>query len=129
MTEFEYHALADGANEAIYLSRLLHELQLSTIGVSIGFFEDVVLKNLPTTTMPTEIDLHLQCNNINAIKLAHNLVFHAWSKHIELHHHVYVREHVLEGKLKVTYLRMDNQLAEILDPQRHFPYPHSSSID
>lgn len=34
------------------------------------------------------------CNNENAIKLAKNLVFHAHTKHIEIHYH-FLREKVL----------------------------------
>lgn len=112
-TEAEYRALADGAKEAVHLNRLLQELQLSSIGVSLTCSEDKIIGDLSQASFPTEIDLHLHCDNVSAIKLARNPVFHARSKHIELHHH-YVRERVLAGEIKVDYLRTEEQTADVL---------------
>lgn len=89
-TEADYRALTDGAEEAIYLRCLLQEMELSTAGVYINFSKQLVFDNLSVAFVPTQIDLHLQCNNLNAIKLACNPIFHARSKHIKIHHH-YVR--------------------------------------
>lgn len=75
--------------------------------------EDKIIGDLSQASVPTEIDLHLHCDNVSAIKLARNPVFHARSKHIELHHH-YVRERVLAGEIKVGYLRTEEQTADVL---------------
>lgn len=58
-------------------------------------------------------DLHLHCDNASAIKLAKNPVFHARTKHLEIHHH-FVRERVLEGELRVQHIRTQQQPADIL---------------
>lgn len=95
-TESEYRALSDGVQEAVWLSRLLQELQ--------------VLPSLPTPvchsnedislTLPNSIQLH--CDNQSAIKLARNPVFHARSKHIEIHHH-FVRESLRQRNRSQVY--------------------------
>lgn len=58
-------------------------------------------------------DLHLHCDNMSTIKLAKNPVFHARTKHLEIHHH-FVRERVLEGKLQVQHISTQLQPADIL---------------
>ena len=40
----------------------------------------------------------LYCNNMSSIQLARNPVFHARTKHIEVHYH-FVREKVLAGEI------------------------------
>lgn len=57
--------------------------------------------------------MHLRCNNMSATRLACNVVFHARSKHIELHHH-FVRERILEGDISLDYLRQEDMPANIL---------------
>lgn len=85
--ELEYRAFADGAKEAAYLSRLLSEIQLSETSVSLSCSENQILTDPSTASIPTIVDAHLFCDNTSAIKLTHNSIFHAHSKHIELHHH------------------------------------------
>ncbi|XP_008238972.1 PREDICTED: uncharacterized protein LOC103337585 [Prunus mume] len=46
----------------------------------------------------------LWCDNISAISLAFNLVFHALTRHVEVDYH-YVREKVVRQELDVRYLR------------------------
>lgn len=53
------------------------------------------------------MDTPLQCN-MGAVKLTRNLVFHTRSKHIKIQHH-FVREKVLEGKIKVSYIPTKDQ--------------------
>ena len=69
-TEAEYRGAVVETCEAIWLKRLLKDLQ--------GEVSD------PTT---------IYCDNLNYIQLAKNLVFHARTKHIELHYH-FVRKRV-----------------------------------
>ncbi|KAM0992752.1 hypothetical protein ACFX2A_008619 [Malus domestica] len=54
----------------------------------------------------------LWCDNLSAISLASNPVFHARTKHIELDYH-YIRELVLANLLKVQYVCSQDQLADI----------------
>ena len=39
-------------------------------------------------------------------------MFHARTKHIEVHYH-FIRERVLDGDIDLTYVRTDDQVADI----------------
>ena len=107
-TEAEYKALSDGAQEAVYLRRLLDELQVTTTTiVPVSCKEKEVTDSLPMTKTI------LHCDNQGAIKLAKNPVFHARTKHIEVHYH-FVRERVLGGEISVQYLPTECQPADLL---------------
>jgi hypothetical protein len=54
----------------------------------------------------------LLCDNESAIKIAHNLVLHRNTKHIEIRHH-FILEHVNRGDIDRTYVAMENQLMDI----------------
>ena len=50
-----------------------------------------------------------------------NLVFHARTKHIEVHHH-YIREKVFEGEIEMVPTKTKEQIADILTKSLHgFP--------
>ena len=51
-------------------------------------------------------------DNLNNIQLAKNPIFHAQTKHIEVHYH-FVRECVLSGEVELTYVPTDRQNADI----------------
>jgi hypothetical protein len=75
-TEAEYMATNQASCEALWLCKML-----------VGLF-DVQLR-------PTVI----YCDNQSCIKLSENLVFHDWSKHIEIRYHFihdYVQREVVE---------------------------------
>jgi hypothetical protein len=88
--------------EAIWLRRLLKDLQ-----------EEV--------SDPTVI----YSDNLSSIQLAKNPVFHARTKHIEVHY-LFVRERVLSGEVELQYVLTDRQKADIftkplgLDKLRQF---------
>ena len=44
--------------------------------------------------------------------LASNLVYHACSKHIEVHYH-FIREMVLAGKIDLHHVKAEDQVADI----------------
>ena len=46
----------------------------------------------------------IYCNNLSIIQLAKNPVFHAQTKHIEVHYH-FVRKRVLFDEVELTYVR------------------------
>ena len=54
----------------------------------------------------------LYCDNMSSIQLANNPVFHARTKHIEVHYH-YVREKVLAGDIDLVYVSTQEQVADI----------------
>ncbi|KAL0540025.1 hypothetical protein IC582_024253 [Cucumis melo] len=89
-TEAEYCSLATTTANLYWIRQLLCDLHVS-------------LKTSPT----------LWCDNVSAISLAHNPVFHARTKHIEIYYH-FVREKVLCKDIFIHYISSNNQLADIL---------------
>ncbi|XP_021833784.1 uncharacterized protein LOC110773568 [Prunus avium] len=88
-TEAEYRSLAITAAELTWICKVLTD---------IGF-------SLHSTPL-------LWCDNISAISLASNPVFHARTKHVELDYH-YIRELVLSKALTVRYVCSQDQIADI----------------
>ena len=76
-TKEEYKAMFGATCEAVQLRRIL---------------EDIGEKK----TKPTKV----YCDNQRAIKLAHNPVYHARTKHIELQHH-FIREKIESKEIKL----------------------------
>jgi hypothetical protein len=54
----------------------------------------------------------ISCDNQSAIKLSNNPIFHAITKHIEVHHH-YIQEQVQNGSMKITHVPSQDQIADI----------------
>jgi hypothetical protein len=54
----------------------------------------------------------IYCDNLSSIQLARNPVFHAWTKHIEVHYH-FIREKVLVGEIDLIYVNTEDQVADI----------------
>ena len=54
----------------------------------------------------------IYCDNLSSIQLARNPVFHARTKHIEVHYH-FVREQVLAGDIDLVYVGTEEQVADI----------------
>lgn len=59
-----------------------------------------------------QVPVVIHCDNLSSIQLARNPVFHARTKHIEVHYH-FVRERVLDGDIDLTYVGTDEQVADI----------------
>ena len=88
-TEAEYRAMANTAAELTWMSFILKDLQI------------------PLASTPT-----LYCDNINALHMTINPVFHARSKHIELDYH-FVRERVALGHLITQHISTTEQVADL----------------
>lgn len=88
--KFEYRALSHAACDVLWLCSLLFELRIS----------------LPFTPI-------LWCDNINAAALAYNPVFHARTKHIELHAH-FIRDQVLAHRIEIRHVPSHDQLVDCL---------------
>jgi hypothetical protein len=88
-TESEYKALANATAELIWIQSLLKEL---------GVFQ-------PKAPI-------LWCDNIGAVYLTANPVFHGRTKHVEVDFH-FVRERVAEKALDVRIISSEDQLADI----------------
>ena len=63
-TETKYKALCNATCEVVWLRRILEDIDKKQINPTI-----------------------LKCDNQNTIKLAHNPIYHARTKHIEIQHH------------------------------------------
>jgi hypothetical protein len=67
----------------------------------------------------------IHCDNLSSIQVVKNPIFHAWTKHIEVHYH-FVRERVLSGEVELQHVPTDRQIADIftkplgLDKLRQF---------
>lgn len=86
--EAEYQAETQATKEAIWLQGLLQHLT----------------GEQPQATI-------IYCDNQGAIALAKNPQFHARTKHIDIQHH-FVREKVAEGKVQLSYIPTDKQIAD-----------------
>ncbi len=87
--EAEYRAMASTAAELTWLSFLLRDLGISISRPPI-----------------------LHCDNLSALHMTINPVFHGRTKHIELDYH-YVRERVALGALETRFVPSNHQLADI----------------
>ncbi|CAM8881465.1 unnamed protein product [Rhodiola kirilowii] len=88
-TEAEYRAAALAAQESTWLMRLMGALK-----------------------QPCDYPVKLHCDNRSAIRLVENPVFHAQTKHVEVHYH-FIREKVLEGEIQMEAIKTDEQVADI----------------
>jgi hypothetical protein len=88
-TEAEYMAAAAAIKEALWLRKVLSDLQLDSGTLSI--FAD----------------------NQSAIKLLRNPIISGRAKHIDVLHH-FARERVLRKEVSVTYISTDSMLADVL---------------
>uniref|UniRef100_A0A803PTI6 Reverse transcriptase Ty1/copia-type domain-containing protein n=1 Tax=Cannabis sativa TaxID=3483 RepID=A0A803PTI6_CANSA len=89
-TESEYRALAQITAEITWLESLVKEMRF----------------NLPST-------LVIWCDNMSAITLASNPIYHARTKHIELDVH-FIRDRVLQKKVEVRHIPNQEQVADCL---------------
>ena len=90
-TKAEYRGTAVTACDTVWLKRILKDL-------------GVPIKD------PTP--LYCYCDNMSSIYLARNPVFHAWTKHIEVHYH-FIRECVLAGDVDLQHISTNLQTADI----------------
>ena len=88
-TEAEYRALAITTTELYWLQMLFCESQFSLLHAPV-----------------------LWCDNISALALASNPVYHARTKHIEIDYH-FVREKVLNRDILIKFISTNDQLADI----------------
>lgn len=89
-TEAEYIAASDASKEAIWLRRLLIQIDFLPSG-----------------------PVRLLCDNESAIRLVHNPTHHQRTKHIDVRFH-FIREKQANGEIDINYVTTTHQLADIL---------------
>ena len=89
-TEAEYRALAITAAELAWIRQLFCDLHV-----------------------PLHVPPLIHCDNISAIALSSNPVFHSRMKHLQIDYH-FVRERVIRGDLLVQHVSSAEQFADIL---------------
>ena len=55
----------------------------------------------------------IYCDNMSAIAMSKNPVFHGRTKHIELRHH-FIRDLVQNGEIQLEFVNTKEQLADIM---------------
>jgi hypothetical protein len=88
-TEAEYRGAAIATCEEVWIKRLLADL---------GEYIDGAVT--------------IWCDNMSSIQFAKNPVFHARTKHIEVHYH-FLREKVIDGEVDLQYVKTNEQVADI----------------
>jgi len=61
---------------------------------------------------PVKYPIPLYCNNLFAIHLAENPVFHVRTKHVEVHYH-FIREKVLREEIELKHVKIENQATNL----------------
>jgi hypothetical protein len=60
------------------------------------------------------MDAHvvIYCDNISSILFANNLIYHARTKHIEVHYH-FIREKILTKEIDLIHVNTEDQVVDI----------------
>jgi len=88
-TEAEYRGAAIVACEIVWLLKLLSDLGQSM-----------------------DAPIVIYCDNISSILLANNPIYHARTKHIEVHYH-FIKEKVLAKEIDLIHVSTQDQVANI----------------
>ena len=88
--EAEFHAIAHGMCELLWLKQLLGE---------IGVKEEMPMK--------------MYCDNKAAINISQNPVHHDQTKHIEVDKH-FIKEKVEDGTISMVYVLTNTQVVDVL---------------
>jgi hypothetical protein len=59
-----------------------------------------------------DVPIIIYCDNISSILLANNLIYHARTKHIEVHYH-FIKEKVLARKINLIHVGTKDQVGDI----------------
>ncbi|KAI0529694.1 hypothetical protein KFK09_002249 [Dendrobium nobile] len=89
-TEAEYRALAAATSDVLWLRRLMADFHV-----------------------PRSQATSIFCDNISTLTLAHNPVFHARTKHIEIDHH-FISDRIRHNTIDVSHISSLDQPADIL---------------
>ena len=88
--EVELKSVAHGICEVMWIKRLLEDLKIQS--------------SLP---------MKMHCDNKAAIAIAHNLVLHDRTKHMEIDKH-FIKEKIEEGAICMSYIPTAEQIVDVL---------------
>ena len=88
-TESEYKALTNATCEAVWLRKIIPDLEEEKSGSTC-----------------------INCDNQSAIKSTHNPICHARSKHIELQYH-FIRENIGSNEIDLVFCNTKDNMADI----------------
>jgi hypothetical protein len=88
-TKVEYRGTTIIACEVVWLEKIL-----SNLGLSV------------------DVPIIIYCDNISSIILVNNLIYHAKTKHIEVHYH-FIREKVLAKEIDLIHVSTKDQVVDI----------------
>jgi hypothetical protein len=88
-TEAEYRGAAIAGCEVVWLQKLLSYLGQSVDALVV-----------------------IYCDNISSILLANNPIYHARTKHIEVHYH-FIKKKVLAKEIDLIHVNTEDQVADI----------------
>jgi hypothetical protein len=95
-TEAEYYALSATVREALFLRQWFRVYRGQLLQIEI------------------------KCDNQGAIHMSDHTTNHNRTKHIDIQH-FFIREHIRENKINVSYIQSANQLADILTKAMKVP--------
>jgi hypothetical protein len=99
----------------VALSSAKAEYRSATMAAQVSTWLKQLMKDLH---QPTEYKVRIFCDNLSSIRLAENPVFHARTKHIEVHY-LYIREKVLEDEIEMVPIKTEEQNADIFTKSLH----------
>jgi len=88
-TEAKYRGVVIAACEIVWLQKLLSNLGQSVDALVV-----------------------IYCDNISSILLANNQVYHARTKHIEVHYH-FIKKKILTKEIDLIHVSTENQVVDI----------------
>jgi hypothetical protein len=121
-TEAEYIACSEGVKEALWLRRLMLEIQGNPSTKPFYYSHEIEAQNQLRILYETSIPRPLQqtkdsqtifVDNQGAIKLSQNPRQHNRTKHIDVRYH-FIRESCRQGLIKLVHVPTEEMLADIL---------------
>jgi hypothetical protein len=107
-----------GSGDVSWSSKKQPTIALSSMeakyrGVTIVACEIIWLqKPLSDLGQSVDVPIVIYCDNISNILLVNNLVYHARTKHIEVHYH-FIGEKVLAKEIDLIHASTEDQVADI----------------
>ncbi len=91
----------------------LSNMEVKYKGATIVACEIVWLQKLLSNLgLSVDAPIVIYCDNINSILLANNLVYHARTKHIEVHYH-FTKEKVIAKEIDLIHVNIKDQVTNI----------------